>query len=654
MEVPTTALQALFAHGDATLFVWRDEPGWPVAHASPNVTRLLGIEPEALTSGRVAFADLVHPDDLGALASAVRASVASGATTCAHDDYRLRRADGRWIWVHDVTVIERDAAGSVRSFVGYVVDVTRHHERRAELVEQRDRLQLVLEGTRLGLWDWNPQTDEVVFDAGWARMLGHELDELEPSLQAWSSRVHPDDLDACHADIQRHIDGETDFYENVHRMRHKDGRWIYILDRGRVCERDADGRPTRFTGTHTDITQQKLSELAAQRASRATGVFLAVMSHEIGTPLNWVLGVLQLFETTALDEQQRRYVDVVRESGETLLTIISDVLDTSKIEAGEMRIEHREFAVRRMLESVHELYAERAMTKGLRYELEIERSVPAQVEGDERRIRQIVSNLLSNAFKFTERGAVVLSARAESGGGPVDRGAVDRGAVELVLTVRDTGPGIAGPERLWDAFRQADESVARRYGGTGLGLTICRQLAELMGGSIAVDTELGVGTAFVARLPVVSVAGAAAVDEEPAHDLPVLPALDVLVAEDNRVNQLVVRAMLAHLGHRVHVVEHGAAAVAHCARDAYDVVLMDLHMPEMGGVEACERIRAAAAAAVRRPPRIVAVSADVFAADTEGFRTAGFDGSLTKPFRIAELAAVLGTAPAGAPVLTAD
>lgn len=628
MEIPPQVVDRLFTLGKAVLFQWENAPGWPVALVSPNVESLLGYQPEDFTSGRISFAELVHPDDREPLASAVQHAIDTGAETCPHDDYRLCHRNGEWRWVHDVSILERDDSGHVTGFVGYVIDVTDARDNADALASQRDRLQLVLEGTRLGLWDWNPQTNEVTFDAHWARMLGHELSEIQCSLASWSSRVHPDDLAGCYADIQAHMEGKTPFYENVHRMRHKDGSWVYILDRGRVSERDSEGNVTRFTGTHTDITAEKVAELEAREANRAKSEFLARMSHEIRTPLHGVLGVLQLLEGTELDKSQREYLDVIRESGESLLNIINDVLDTSKVEAGEMVLESAPFDVQRTLRMVRDLYSERALSKGVDYELHVDDSTPPTLVGDAHRIRQILSNLVSNAFKFTERGSVSLEARAE----PI---AGDR--VMLELTVRDTGAGIEDPEAVWEPFRQADASTSRTHGGTGLGLWICQQLTHLMGGTIGVDSQPGAGSTFTLRLPLeVALQTPDPVDKLAESIAEDLPTLNVLVAEDNAVNQLVITGVLERLGQSVTVVENGAEALAACQTEQYDLVLMDIHMPVMDGIEACQHIRWSADAGEH--PKVVALSADAFAPGDELFEKAQFDGAITKPFKVAEIA----------------
>ncbi len=628
MEFPHPIIETLFNHGDAVLFVWGNERGWPVNQVSENLTRILGYKPEQFVSRQIMFADLVHPEDLQVLGEAVQTAIDTNAPTCVHDDYRIQHADGRWIWVHDATVIERNEAGNVTSFVGYLQDVTEKHESSEALAKQRDRLQLVLEGTRLGLWDWNPQTNEVTFDDRWAQMLGYELHEIELKLESWSSRVHPDDLAQCYEAIQTHMDGKVDYYENIHRMRHKDGRWVYILDRGRICEWDANGKPTRFTGTHTDITAQKKAELQAQRANQAKSEFLARMSHEIRTPLNGVLGVMQLLETTNLDQKQQEYVEVVCESGDTLVTIINDVLDSSKIEVGKMQIESRPFEVRKMLRTVHQLYQERALAKGIDYALEIDDSVPECLQGDPHRIRQVLSNLLSNAFKFTEEGRVALTAHAEE---------LPDGKVELLMSVQDTGVGIEDPKVVWQPFGQADASTSRLYGGTGLGLSICRQLTKLMQGEMQLATEFGAGTEFSIVLPLqLATRESMQTKDKVRRALPTLPNLDVLVAEDNAINQMVISSVLKHLGQRVTVVENGLAALEECRQRNFDLVFMDIHMPEMNGIEASQKIHAELPK--DRQPRIVALSADAFAPNQDKFGDAKFDGAVAKPFKVADIA----------------
>ncbi len=253
MKLPDQSIQQLFSTGSVALVGWRNQPGWPIEFASESVSGILGYEPAQLADGAVNFADLVHPDDIDKVCGARRKDDASQFQP---DDYRVKTADGGWRWIQSSVTIERGDDGAVTRYFGYLLDVTERRRTEEQLESQRKRLELVIQGTRLGMWDWNPQTNEVAFNAMWAEMLGHDFSEIESNLSEWESRVHPDDLSGCYADIQAHIDGTVPFYENVHRMRHKDGSWVYILDRGQIMERDEQGRPTRFTGTHTDITKE--------------------------------------------------------------------------------------------------------------------------------------------------------------------------------------------------------------------------------------------------------------------------------------------------------------------------------------------------------------------------------------------------------------
>lgn len=495
--------------------------------------------------------------------------------------------------------------------------------------QQRRRLELVLEGTRLGMWDWNPQTGEVAFDERWAEMLGYALEEIEPHVDEWKDRVHPEDLEKCFEDINAHIEGRVPFYENVHRMRHRDGRWLYILDRGKIVERDEEGRPTRFTGTHTDITEQKEAEQAALAASRAKSLFLAVMSHEIRTPLNGVLGTVQLLESTPLTAEQREYLEVIRSSGEGLLRVINDILDLTRIESGQIELSLRPAAPRDVLSSAFELYRESALEKHLDYELKIDPSVPSCLLMDDIRVKQVVMNLLSNAVKFTHRGRVELCAEAEPG-------VEVEGVPQFTLRIRvsDSGKGIHDQTRIWERFRQEDASVSREFGGTGLGLSICRDLIEMMDGSIGVESEPDHGSSFTIEIPLPL---GEMKSVPPSSDLeePV-PFRRVLVAEDNAVNQLVIGRMLERLGLKVTMASNGVEAVEAVRSAEHDVVFMDLHMPQLDGFEATRRLRAGGC-----ETPIYALSADALPGPRAEALESGMNGFLSKPFDFAEVRQVL-------------
>ena len=376
---------------------------------------------------------------------------------------------------------------------------------------------------------------------------------------------------------------------------------------------------------------------AAQAANRAKSQFLANMSHEIRTPLNGVIGMTELLRRTSLTPAQREYVETARLSGDALLGLVNNVLDLSKIEAGHVEIETVPFELDRLIEEVAAPFRDAALDRGLAIAVLLPASVPRRLLGDPHRLRQILTNLLGNAVKFTEQGRVALRVA-------VDHAAGADGEVVLAFTVEDTGPGIPEDQqlRIFESFAQADGTMTRRYGGTGLGLAISRHLCELMGGSISVRSAPGQGATFRFTVRFVLAEGLPVPPPPPAA-----PAEErrlerrVLLVEDNRVNLQVALGMLARIGCAVETAANGREAEERLATGSrYDLVLMDCHMPEMDGFEATAAIRAAEAPGGGRTP-IVALTANAIEGDRERCLAAGMDDYLAKPIRLADLRRVV-------------
>ncbi|WP_238365661.1 hybrid sensor histidine kinase/response regulator [Mesobacterium pallidum] len=374
------------------------------------------------------------------------------------------------------------------------------------------------------------------------------------------------------------------------------------------------------------------AKLTAEASERTKADFLATMSHEIRTPMNAVIGMADLLGATALDREQKLYAETIRSSADSLLSIINDILDYSKLDAGKLTIDPAPMSLRACISDAVGLLRPQASQKRLTFDLDLSGGIPASVLGDAGRIRQILVNLIGNAIKFTEQGGVSVTARYER----------VEDAQRAVIEVRDTGPGIpeARLEHIFEKFSQAEGATTRRYGGTGLGLTISRLLARGMGGDITVRSTLGEGSTFTVSLTLPMAERAELPAPRPADpprsepDPALLRGLSVLVAEDNRTNRLLVERYLRGLPIGLSFAANGREAVAETLRLAPDVVFMDMSMPEMDGLEATRQIRADPEAP---QPRIIALTANAFASDRELCLAAGMDDFLAKPIRRADL-----------------
>jgi signal transduction histidine kinase/FixJ family two-component response regulator/HPt (histidine-containing phosphotransfer) domain-containing protein len=377
--------------------------------------------------------------------------------------------------------------------------------------------------------------------------------------------------------------------------------------------------------------KQKVLTERAHRASEARRDFLAAMSHEIRTPMTGVLGMVDLLGAEPLTARQRGYVNAMQTSGRHLLSVINDILDFSRIESGRLDLERADFELPGLLESVRSVMHPLAVERGIRLDMELAPDLPAVVVGDPLRLKQVLLNLLGNAIKFTSTGGVELRANPL----PVR----EPGASWLRFQVRDTGVGIepAQLQRLFAPFVQADSSISRQYGGSGLGLAISKRLVELMGGCISAESAPGQGSVFQVELPLQAVAAAPGVaGDAPAAEV---PPLRILVAEDVETNQRILQVGLERLGHQLTFAANGAEALARLDEDDFDLVLMDVQMPVMDGVEATRRIRRSGGPKAAIP--ILGLSANVMAREREQYLSAGMDDCLTKPFDWPQLAAAV-------------
>jgi PAS domain S-box-containing protein len=485
------------------------------------------------------------------------------------------------------------------------------------------RWELAGRASKAGLWEYAFAAKTLTWSDSLMALTGFRHADATARGADFAALAAPEWREAVNDSYRAARDGGALEWALEYPIVRADGELLWI-EHNVSIERDAKGEPVRIIGFAQDVTARRAAERAALEANRAKSTFLASFSHEIRTPLNAVLGMAELLSREDLPAPAQEHVTAIQDAGQSLLALLNDVLDLSKIEAGKLTLEALPVAPLSIGRRLERLWRPQLEAKGVRFDVDIADDLPARFTSDPARLQQILSNLMSNATKFTSRGEVRLRiARAPA--------AAD-GSDWIEFSVRDTGPGLTQDQRarLFSAYAQAEEATARRYGGTGLGLAICRRLAEAMGGAISVKSAPGVGSEFRVRLPIGQTEEGAASEDGASDESDVLDRpLDILFAEDHPVNQRIGLAFLAPFGHRVTVVENGAAAVQAAAATRFDVILMDVHMPVMNGLEATRQIRAGLGPNAATP--IIALTADAMDTQREQGFAAGMSAYLAKP-----------------------
>jgi PAS domain S-box-containing protein len=557
----------------------------------------------------------------------------------ANDHCEINLKDGRTLERYSTSLLSQ---GRKPGRVWFFRDITERKHAVQALQSSEEKFRQLAENIREVFWMMPPSADEILYiSPAYEQVWGRTRDSLYQSPMSWAEAIHADDLEEAHAIFARQIQGEP--VDSEYRIRTPDGQEKWIRDRAFPVRNQA-GELIRVVGIAEEITERKRHEAeliqareGADAANHAKSRFLANMSHEIRTPMNGVIGMLQLLLGTDLTPEQRRYADVAQTSGWNLVALINDILDLSKIEARKVSLENLDFHLRQTIDDVFQLLGVQGSAKGLQLRSQVSAQIPIVLRGDASRLRQVLTNLVANAIKFTERGEVSLHAALHGR---------EAGKATIRFAIKDTGIGIPPDQaaRLFSPFVQADESATRKHGGTGLGLAISKQLAELMGGSIGVESRQGIGSTFwftaVFELAAAPLEGPS---ERPVHGFktPSGPArmreARVLLVEDNATNRDVGLAQLAKLGYQGTAVTDGAEAVRAVERGRFDLILMDCEMPVMDGFEATQRIRASAHAGIP----IIAVTADAMPADRERCLSAGMDDYISKPVELGSLADVL-------------
>ncbi|XZE51757.1 PAS domain S-box protein [Planctomycetaceae bacterium SH139] len=546
----------------------------------------------------------------------------------------------------------RSPNGQYDRLVAIAMDITEIVESRERASEAQHRLNMALRASNTGLWEWDIQTGSALFSDTWYSMLGYEPGELPMEVAVWKELCHQDDFERASQELERHFRGETDVYKCEHRLRRKDGSWSWVRGVGEVLERADDGTPLKAVGVNIDIQQLRESVIRMEAASQAKSEFLANMSHEIRTPMTAILGYADLImEPTSSPQDFATHVRTIQANAGHLLTIINDILDMSKIEAGQMTIERIDTNPAQIVEEVASLLRPRAIGKGITLGIVYDTPIPLSIHSDPTRLRQILLNLAGNSIKFTEIGSVTIHA------------ACDAGAERMTFRVVDTGIGMSEKQRAaiarFEAFSQADTSTTRKFGGTGLGLRISNSLATMLGGGIEVASTLNEGSEFTVTIATGSLTGVklhtpaqicelADSDEQETsserlaakkvdgQQLQPLLGLRVLLAEDGPDNQRLISFHLKKAGAEVILADNGLIAAETIESATADtmphLVLMDMQMPELDGYAATKRLRCQG---YRLP--IIALTAHAMEGDRQKCLNAGCIDYLTKPIDKARL-----------------
>jgi PAS domain S-box-containing protein len=580
---------------------------------SDETYRILGRDPSLPPMTRQELMNFVHPDDRAGYEGALVAS--ENGLPSEPDDFRIVRSDGAIRWVHRVAMSTFDSAGRPWRRVGTYQDVTEQHDSAVHQREQARRLDTLTDAfkrqqehlaiaqkiSRIGSIDRDLVTGEVVWSDEARRLFGIAPGEPTPTQQGFLALFHPEDRPRFLGLMRAAERGErTDPVEC--RIVRRDGniRWLYNVS---DTVFDEKGKPARRIATFQDITRRhelqerqrelqaalEAAKVQAETASRVKSEFLANMSHEIRTPMNAILGMAALLLDTPLNDEQRNFAKTVNESGEALLSIINDILDISKLEAGKVEIETIDFELGDTVESAIVLLATKARDKGIDLNLFIEPDVHCNFRGDPNRLRQILLNLTGNAVKFTDRGGVSVEVRRAAGG------TAGGGPVRIRFELTDTGIGMPKDycDNMFKKFSQADSSITRRFGGTGLGLAICKELVSLMGGEIGVTSRQGAGSTFWFEVPLTPSA-------DPVPMRIVLPGslkgLRALLVDDIPMNRDLLARQLRATGLDVSCAEDGFAALAELERafrqrKPYAVAFIDQMMPGMSGEDLIGRVR---------------------------------------------------------------
>lgn len=550
-------------------------------------------------------------------------------------ELELVTAFDRTIWVRSLGMPHFENGECIRLF-GVIQDITRQKQEKDELNAAREeavtnavRMQLANDSVGMGVWELNVATGTLQWDDAMFSLYGISESQFSGDYSAWENSIYPSDREIFSATLSEAITQKKNF----------DAQFRIVLPNQKVRHikanaqmlTDFNDNVTRVIGVNYDVSEKvstlevlEQAKLKAEAASQAKSDFLANMSHEIRTPMNAIMGALQLLQHAALDEHLRKVLKNASFSAQSLLTIVNDILDYSKIESGMLQLEEKAFSMREVVESVQYEIQPLANNKDISFEVTVNDDLESDWVGDIVRVKQILLNITSNAVKFTHSGRVRLRIK----------GSTHQRKKSISIVVSDTGIGMSKEacEHIFDRFTQADTSITRKFGGTGLGMSISLSLVKLMGGTLRIKSKEGRGTTVKIVLPL-QCHSESNIKEDIA--LPVAPDMSdmkILVAEDNMINQVVIEAFLRDTGADITLVENGKQAVEAIEKEQFDLVLMDIQMPEMDGMQAQKKIKT-----LKSDLPVIALTANIMELEVQTYLNQGFADFIGKPVDVKQL-----------------
>jgi PAS domain S-box-containing protein len=577
------------------------------------------------------WADGVHPDDFERCLEIYTNAFDSREVFSM--DYRLQRADKEFRWIRDNGSPYFDEEEGFQGYIGSCFDITELVESKKIIKESEERFSLAVKGSSDGIWDRDVLTNKSFYSPRMKELLGYEDADFPNHFSSFVNVLHPEDKEVTLQRINDHLYKQK-IYDVEYRLLKRDNDYSWFRSRGQALW-DSDNNPTRMSGSITNIDELKRIEkemleakVKAEASNMAKSEFLANMSHEIRTPMNGVMGMLYLLLDTRLDQEQKKLVFDAQYSADSLLTIINDILDFSKIEAKKLELVSSPFNLCELVERHKTFYERLFKEKTINFTIKVDSKIPKVLIGDEVRLGQILNNLTNNAFKFTPMGGSI--------GLDVSSSEEKDGRMEMTFSLTDSGIGIAEHKQktIFESFAQADLSLTKNFGGTGLGLSIASQLVKLLGGEISLESTLGAGSTFTFSLTL-DCGVDNSIDTVMQQESPItFGGLKVLVVEDNLVNQMLLVKILEKKDCLVTVAADGEEGVKEFSNGIFDVVLMDIQMPIMDGIEATKQIRKLDRG---REIPIIAVTANAIKGNREKYLSYGMDGYVSKPLNATDL-----------------